>query len=401
MNKKNKIVQYNNEMNNFSFGKFKEKELDLFFSICFKAKEQGLEKIEIPFSELKELSNYSNRNLVRFVKDLEATYDKLMDLKIKKGKDELNFIKFNLFDEYEISSDNRMISIQVNKKFEYLLNNILKLGNYTKFDLIEFVSLKSSYSKNMFRLLKQWDNTRKWRSFQIEDFRNLLSIPVKYRMSEIDKYVLAPIMDDLPKYFEQLKLEKIKEKNRVVELKFTWKGKIDELEEAEIIEVEISQKLSKTIEKTKKNKFITSILTDENIHKLINKYKETDLIKGLDYAYKTVKQVVPNLTYLFKIIETGTKKDEIKIKVKQEKKVEKKESEIERVEIVTSSKEQGSDDSLYQMFLNSAEDVQEPILEKAKILFLKEVGAENMNKMYEKFFNASKKEFIIKAIRVE
>ena len=229
MNKKNKIVQYNNEMNNFSFGKFKEKELDLFFSICFKAKEQGLEKIEIPFSELKELSNYSNRNLVRFVKDLEATYDKLMDLKIKKSKDELNFIKFNLFDEYEISSDNRMISIQVNKKFEYLLNNVLKLGNYTKFDLIEFVSLKSSYSKNMFRLLKQWDNTRKWRSFKIEDFRNLLSIPVKYRMSEIDKYVLTPIMVDLPKYFDQLKLEKIKEKNRVIELKFTWKGKINKI----------------------------------------------------------------------------------------------------------------------------------------------------------------------------
>ncbi|MGL5592889.1 MAG: hypothetical protein ACRDDH_02995, partial [Cetobacterium sp.] len=169
----------------------------------------------------------------------------------------------------------------------------------------------------------------------------------------------------------------------------------------EIIEVEISQKLSKAIEKTKKNKFITTILTDENIHKLINKYKETDLIKGLDYAYKTVKQVIPNLTYFFKIIETGTKKDEIKIKVKQEKKVEKKESEIERVEIVTPSKEQASDDSLYQMFLNSAEDIQEPILEKAKILFLKEVGAENMNKMYEKFFNASKKKFIIKAIRVE
>ncbi|MEG2588111.1 MAG: hypothetical protein RSA05_08355, partial [Cetobacterium sp.] len=64
-------------------------------------------------------------------------------------------------------------------------------------------------------------------------------------------------------------------------------------------------------------------------------------------------------------------------------------------------KEQASDDSLYQMFLNSAEDIQEPILEKAKILFLKEVGAENMNKMYEKFFSASKKKFIIKAIRVE
>ncbi|MGL5797377.1 MAG: replication initiation protein [Cetobacterium sp.] len=228
MIKKNQIVQYNNEINSFNFGKLKEKELDLFFSLCFKAKEQELEKIkkiEINFSELKELSNYSNRNLIRFIKDLETTYDKLNGIKIKIGKDNLNFIKFNIFEEYEVNSDNKIITVKVNKKFQYFINNILKLGNYTKFDLIEFVSLKSSYSKNMFRLLKEFDNTKNTRLFKIEDFRDLLSIPEKYRMSEIDKYVLSPIMTHLPNCFNSLVLEKIKEKNRVVALNFKWEPK--------------------------------------------------------------------------------------------------------------------------------------------------------------------------------
>ncbi|MGL5190208.1 MAG: hypothetical protein ACRC7S_11245 [Cetobacterium sp.] len=32
------------------------------------------------FEELKELSDYSNRNVKRFIKDLESTYDKMLAL---------------------------------------------------------------------------------------------------------------------------------------------------------------------------------------------------------------------------------------------------------------------------------------------------------------------------------
>ncbi|MGL4999962.1 MAG: RepB family plasmid replication initiator protein [Cetobacterium sp.] len=72
MNKK--IVRYNNDLNSVTFGSFKEKELDLFFSICFKLKELGTDEVEISFKELKELSDYSNRNVRRFINDLESTY---------------------------------------------------------------------------------------------------------------------------------------------------------------------------------------------------------------------------------------------------------------------------------------------------------------------------------------
>ncbi|MGL5797164.1 MAG: RepB family plasmid replication initiator protein [Cetobacterium sp.] len=400
MTKKNQIVQYNNEMNTFNFGKFKEKELDLFFSLCFKAKEQGLEKIEIHFSELKELSNYSSRNLIRFVKDLEATYDKLIGLKIKIGKDNLNFTKFNIFEEYEVNSDNKIITVKVSKKFEHLLNNILKLGNYTKFDLIEFVSLKSSYSKNMFRLLKQWDNTKKTRLFKIEDFRNLLSIPEKYRMSEIDKYVLSPIMSDLPRYFNSLTLEKIKEKNRVVALNFKWKHKVKELPKSELLEIEISSKLNKYIEKAKKNRFLTSFFDEKNIQTLIHTFTENDAIKGLEYCYKTVKQDVPRFSYLLKIMETGINNSKIKIKVLP-KEIEEKEK--DRVEIVAINEEENfsklESDSLFLIFLEMDIELQNTIIQKASELFLKEIGAEKMNSMFEKFFEKSKKKFILKAIR--
>lgn len=246
------VLKYNNDLNSLSFGQFKEKELDLFFSICFKVKEQGTKKIEISFEELKKLSNYSNRNISRFIKDLESTYDKMLALNIKIKYSELDFEKFNLFNSYKVLGSEKKIIIQVSKEFEYLLNKII--GNYTKFDLLEFVSLKSVYSKNLFKLLKQWESTKE-KIYLIEEFKKILNVP-NYTTTDFNRRVLNPIMEELPQYFPNLKLEKIKTGKKVTSLKFTWSGKVEKIESTQnddVIDIiKISDKLNKTIEKVKR-----------------------------------------------------------------------------------------------------------------------------------------------------
>ena len=74
---------------------------------------------------------------------------------------------------------------------------------------MDFVTLKSGYSKNVFKLLKQWEQVGKY-EITIEEFRRILDIPIKYRMSEIDKKVLTPVMEELPQHFLNLNLKKIK-----------------------------------------------------------------------------------------------------------------------------------------------------------------------------------------------
>lgn len=311
-------VRYSNVMNNVSFSGFKEKELDLFFSICFKVRDMGTKKVVLSFSELKELSNYSNRNLNRFIKDLSNTYDKMLGLNIKIMHSELSFTKFNLFSEYTVNVEKKTITIQVHEKFEYILNKMLKEGNYTKFELIEFVNLKSSYSKNMFKLLKQWE-IKKERKFDISEFRNILDIPPKYRMSEIDKKILTPIMQELGKLFSNLKLEKIKTGRNITGLKFSWSNtKLNsKLKNSEIIDIiEVSDKLNKVIEKVKKNRFIAPLLTIDNIEILVEMFQEKDLIKGLNWSYKEIKQEIKSLNYLIKSIKTGMEQKEKKLVVK-------------------------------------------------------------------------------------
>ncbi|MDU1912644.1 replication initiation protein [Fusobacterium sp.] len=316
------VVKYGNEMNNVTFGGFKEKELDLFFSICFKAKEQGVREIKIPFDEIKLLSNYVNRNLDRFIKDLETTYDKMLKLNIKIRHSELSFSKFNLFNKYSVNVENRIISIKVSDEFEHLLNNLI--GNYTKFDLIEFVNLKSVYSKNMFKLLKQWDVLGE-KNYELENLKMLLGVPKNYSSTNFNERVIKPILKELPQYFKSLKLEKIRTGRKISHLKFTWKINKERMEylkniEKEVVEIVISEELSEVIEKVKKNRYIAPFLNNGNIEELLNNFDEKSLIIGLNCCNRTIKKEITSINYLIKAIESECLKKSTEKKVPMTKK---------------------------------------------------------------------------------
>ncbi|EPP1972595.1 replication initiation protein, partial [Staphylococcus aureus] len=94
-------VVYQNEMNLVPLRKFTSTEIDIFFSLCNKLKEQDIKELAIPFEELRHLSNYYHRSLKRFVKDLEHVYDKMLTLTYTE-RSGLSFKKFVLFTGYEV-----------------------------------------------------------------------------------------------------------------------------------------------------------------------------------------------------------------------------------------------------------------------------------------------------------
>lgn len=310
------IIKYHNDVNNLRLGKFTDKETDIFFSIMFKSM-NTIGNVVIDFSELKNLieGHRSEQRLINNVRRLNLKLKTLVDeVRDKDG----NYIAFSLFGDITTKPKERIIEIKIDDRFRNLINNLM--GKFTEFDLKDLISLKSVYSKILFRLLKQWE-TKKEREIQINEFRELLAIPPKYRLSEIDKFVLTPIMLELPKYFPNLKLEKIKTGKRVTSLKFTWSRKIEKIEPKktdDIIDIiTISKELNQVIEKTKKNRFIEKLLTIDNIEILTQMFKENDLVKGLLWAYKEVSQDVSSLNYLIKTIRTGIEKKEKKLIVKK------------------------------------------------------------------------------------
>ncbi|CAC7137338.1 MULTISPECIES: replication initiation protein [Staphylococcus] len=165
-------------------------------------------------------NHYYHRSLKRFVKDLEHVYDKMLTLTYTE-RSGLSFKKFVLFTGYEVDANEQELIVSINPKLKHVLNEIT--ADFTKFELKEMTHLKSTYSKNMFRLLKQYKHTGYFK-IQIEDFRERLDIPNSYRMTHINQKVLAPIIKELGFIFNNLHINKIKaKKGRKIEwLEFTF-----------------------------------------------------------------------------------------------------------------------------------------------------------------------------------
>ena len=320
---------HHKDFHNLQLQNYTVKERAVFLTLCLKVMEQEDDVVTFSISELTEIANYSPRkkgdNIILFLKELN---DKLKTLEVMQIKENGGFKSIILFPTFEADPKAGTVKIRVNPDYKYLLNHLQ--APYTIQALIEYSELKSGYSQLMYSLLKCWNKAKKLK-ISIEDFRKELGVPEGYSISVIDKRVLAPIMKELPEYFEGLKVEKIKEGRSVTAFLFTWKEKkvVEEVIETE--EVEVSEELLDAIEKAEKNRFIKPFLSDDNIIKLLDIFSEDQLIQGLKNAYKIITKEFTSLKYLVKVIEDDVQKPKRKLVLRRTKEAEKIKSPLEEI----------------------------------------------------------------------
>lgn len=292
-------VKVHNDLNKIPLRSFKEKEIDIFYTLLFKAKEQESDLINISFAELKELTQYKSTSLERFYKDIDSTYMKILGLNLRIIKED-SFGRLNLFQKYLIHPNEKRVEIRVDKEFKYLINDLI--GTYTKFDLIELTKLKSSYSKMLFRHLKQFNSTGEYR-VKLEDFRDLFSIPESYRMTDLNVQIFNPVLKELSPIFQNLKLEKQKNdrtnKRTITHLLFTF----DAIDSPKVI---YSTNTEKRIKKT-------SIFSNEEIEESKERYEKTKIfnLSGVFEENRT------QLTLEIMRFEKSTSRAETELKLKE------------------------------------------------------------------------------------
>lgn len=223
-------VNYKNELNLVPMKDFNSKEMDLFFSICAKMKNRGLDDIQFTFEDLRDLSDYKFTGNDRFVSDLENVYKKMLNLSYRTDEIDNNGDRviqhFVLFTDFKINISQQFVNVSVNPKLSHILNN---LGTtYSKFELQAFTRIRSAYTKTLFRLLMQFKDTGFY-VVKVDEFRHLLDIPKSYRMDNIDQRILVPALEELSDYFDNLKVKKIKAKkgNKIDRFEFTFSLKDD------------------------------------------------------------------------------------------------------------------------------------------------------------------------------
>lgn len=218
----NELVRYHNDLNSLSMRSWSAEEMDLFFSIVNRIQDKGTRLLELDTNDLKILAN-SEQRMYRWIDTIERFTSKAMDLVYKEDTPDVLYVS-RLFARFKYDKNTDNLEVKVNDDFEYIVNKLT--ANFTVYELAEFTSLKSTYSKTMYRILKQWKSLGE-KEFSIEQFKELLDIPKSYTSNNISQRVIKPIEKELPQYFNDLKVKAIKKNTQgtpVIAYRFTWQA---------------------------------------------------------------------------------------------------------------------------------------------------------------------------------
>ena len=407
----NEIVKYHKDFENkLVLKNFTASELNFLMAICTKVRDKKEDEVIFSFNELKNISNWTNKNDKDFIHSLEMTNKKLIELTFR-FENEKEIIMFVLFPTFHIDKDEKTLKVAVNTKFAYLLNNLS--NNFNWYQLKDFTSLKSKYSKLLYKELMLFKDTG-YRIFKIEDFRKKLDIPEKYRMTHINEYVLKPIKEDLEHIFSNFEIVKIKNGREIAHIRFNFTyGNIKPVEIVENIEKVVSKNIGSAgeleqyfkttfpgVNYSKKHKEVLEKLLKNNSLEYIKKY----LFEQWEYVQND-KNILNKSAYFSKLIleEKAVYKNHLPADY-EELKVEERNRNIESTNTITSLKDLVEKDITdYEVRKNiTPEQIEQEVLIKMDvteeeynkikedwIIKQKEVVPNSDPKLLEVIFNAS------------
>ena len=262
------IVKYHNDLNELIFPDFKEQELNIFNCIIKRMLDKNNEVIEFSADEISSFfgSAYNKSILAWMLNEMASSMVKKGFKHISQRENYTKKAYITMFPTFEIETEPNpnknfkndpilkevlvSLRVRVNPDFTYLFNNLI--GNFTAYELAEFIALSGKYAKRLYMLLKQFRTTGKCYTYQSrwQDFCSLMDIPQNYEQRDIDKFILKPAIKELTKErtlfdqaripFENLTYTKIKGKGRgrggkVIGIEFSFKKQTELLTKDEQI----------------------------------------------------------------------------------------------------------------------------------------------------------------------
>ena len=342
----NDLVKVHKDFTKLNIGTLSEKELELFYYICLNVKDIRDEIITMDFSSIKKSLGLINfRDLKKYILGLHQKLGNLHITNITNKKIETIF----LFEKFINDLDNNTLTIRVTKDSLYFFNIA---NSYLRFLFSDVRKLSGKYSKLLVPYLMEFSH-KKEAEFEKERFFNILEVEESYRnnLSDFNKRILKPAVEELKTLFENLKVERLKNGRVIKGYKFSWtndfnfQNKKDNIEEAEVVEEKeniASGELEKYFKSTftdvnysKKHKEVLEKLLKNNSLEYIKKY----LSEQWEYVQND-KNILNKSAYFSKLIleEKAVYKNHLPADYK-ELKVEERNRNIESTNTITSLKD--------------------------------------------------------------
>lgn len=407
----NDLVKVHKDFTKLNIGILSEKELELFYYICLNVKDIRDEIITMDFSSIKKSLGLINfRDLKKYILGLHQKLGNLHITNITSKKIETIF----LFEKFINDLDNNTLTIRVTKDSLYFFNIA---NSYLRFLFSDVRKLSGKYSKLLVPYLMEFSH-KKEAEFEKERFFNILEVEESYRnnLSDFNKRILKPAVEELKILFENLKVERLKNGRVIKGYKFSWtndfnfQNKKDNIEEAEVVE-EKENIASGELEKyfklnfsgvnySKKHKEVLEKLLKNNSLEYIKKY----LSEQWEYVQND-KNILNKSAYFSKLIleEKAVYKNHLPADY-EELKVEERNRNIESTNTITSLKDLVEKDITdYEVRKNiTPEQIEQEVLFKIDvteeeynkikedwIIKQKEVIPNSDPKLLEVIFNAS------------
>lgn len=207
MEEKKDIVKYRNEFNLTNLNKLDKIEQDILFTMCSRITKNKTLEAEMTFAELQEKAFLSERKYSwdKSIQKLSSLGDKIVKI-IFTVSNENGFIKMPMFSLFSADGDKENISVRLNSEFATYLFDIPEKIGFSKFELEQFVYLKSKYAKTLFRFLLQ-NYKGKW-IVGFNDFREIMGFSKSYGVNTIIARV-RKILPEIEKtgYFSDIELD--------------------------------------------------------------------------------------------------------------------------------------------------------------------------------------------------
>lgn len=215
------LIKYNNDFQSINITALTKWEFKIWMYLLLNVRDKRDQSIVISFEEIRNNIGITlnNKDIYKW---LENTSNKLISQNITIiNSDNTNFKKFSFFNEFEADSKNGTLTVQVNKKFLYVVNELIR--NYSVLIWEDIQVLKSKYSLQMYKLVREFKK-QEILEFTIDKFKTIFNIKNKVPRYINDK-VLNPIKKELPSVIKNFKLEKIKDNKTspVKKIRITWK----------------------------------------------------------------------------------------------------------------------------------------------------------------------------------
>lgn len=306
----NEVVKYSNELHELKFNSMNEAQQNVFFTLLQQFRKASGDTLELDFNKLFELAQISQGTNYR--KEILDKIGKLQEFKFRYQINELGDLRQDvIFPSIETDSKNKVLRIRVSRGFkERYINSPLK--GWTRYELAEFVNLSGTYTKTIYRYLKQYRQTGRWR-IRYDDFKELLGIPESYRATNIDQQILNPALKELSAErnlfdmrrtpFEKLVVIKHKKGREIEALEFCFMPQpVSELEKDE--------------KENERN--LATIARDIQREERLRSLKQNKIDELKAYLFQSVRVKNPHTQEYdtLKIIELNYYQDKIKAKLK-------------------------------------------------------------------------------------